>query len=375
MIDLETVRQTQIVGLLEDRRLFLEGDRVSEAIGDLRKNEEYEVFVGIGKRLSFATVRDLLRVSNPSTTRLGRVAYPAPQLGREESLGRAARLMFEYRLRAIPSYIDGNNVKAITARSIVEIIAQVGRTRLRASDIMTVNPVTIEADEVATKAREIMLYRSYDHLPVTRKGKPSGMLTSSQLLYSLLPEARSPSGSMGPENQTRFDYPVSRLYTESMVEVNPDTSIHEVIEAVQKKRSSYALVTLGSRIAGIITLRDILNVLLKREKRESPFYIVGLPDEPFEADRAKAAFERLATFVSRAMPSIEEARAIIRSKETSGGKTRYEVSINVYSPKHLWAYTESGYDIAEVFGALGPKMKRLLGSKEARATKTRRPLR
>ncbi len=175
---------------------------------------------------------------------------------------------------------------------------------------------------------------------------------------------------MGPENQTRFDYPVARLYTESMVEVNPETSMHEVIEAVQKKRSSYALVTLGGRIAGIITLRDIVNLLLKREKRESPFYIVGLPDEPFEAERAKATFERLATHLSRAMPSIEEGRAIIRSKETSGGKTRYEVSINVYSPKHLWAYTESGYDIAEVFEALGPKMKRLLGSKEARATKT-----
>ncbi len=161
MIDLETVRRTPVEELLEDRRLFLESDRVSEAIGSLRKNEEYEVFVRIGQKLSFATVRDLLRVSNPSTTRLGRAAYPAPQLGREESLGKAARLMFEYRLRAMPSYIDGNNVKAITARSIVERIALVGQTRLRASDMMTLDPVTIEADDPATKAREIMLHRSF----------------------------------------------------------------------------------------------------------------------------------------------------------------------------------------------------------------------
>jgi hypothetical protein len=97
---------------------------------------------------------------------------------------------------------------------------------------------------------------------------------------------------------------------------------------------------------------------------------VGLPDEPVEAERAKATFKRLTGYLSGAMPSIEEARAIIRRKETSGGKTRYEVSINVYSPKHLWAYTESGYDIAEVFDALGLKLKRLLGSKEARATRT-----
>jgi CBS domain-containing protein len=371
LIDLETVRRTPVEGLLEDRRLFMESDRVSEAIGSLRKNEEHEVFVGTGRTLSFATVRDLLRVSNPNTTRLGSAAYPVPQLGREEDLGNAARLMFEHRLRAMPSYIDGNVVKAITARSIVEKIALVGQTRVRASDMMTLDPVTVEADEPATKARETMLHRSFDHLPVTRKGRPLGMLTSSQLLYRLLPEERSPSGFMGPESRTRFDYPVARIFSESFIEVSPETGMHEVVEAVLTKRSSYALVTLGGRIAGIITLRDIVNLLLKREKRESPFYIVGLPVEPIEAERAKTTFKRLAANLSEAMPSIEEARAIIRSKETSGGKTRYEVSINVYSPRHLWAYTESGYDIAEVFEALGPKMKRLLGSKEARATVTR----
>jgi hypothetical protein len=197
------------------------------------------------------------------------------------------------------------------------------------------------------------------------------MLTSSQLLYTLLPEEHSPSGFVGPENRTRFDYPVAGIFTESLVEVNPEAGMHEVIEAVLRKRSSYALVTFGGRITGIITLRDIVNLLLKREKGESPFYIVGLPDEPIEAERAKATFKRLAAYLSESMPSIEEVRAIIRRKDTSGGKTRYEASINVYSPKHLWAYTESGYDIAEVFEALRPKMKRLLGSKEARAASTR----
>jgi CBS domain-containing protein len=369
-MNIETIRQMHVSEMLEDRPLFSENDRVSEAIGSLREKDEYEVFVRTEQRLSLATVRDLLRVSNPSATRLGGVAYLSPHLGQAEDLGKAARLMFEYRLRAIPSYIDGNHVKAITARSLIERIARVEHPRLRASDIMTPDPVTIQADDATSKAREIMLRRSFDHLPVIKNYKPYGVLTSSQLLFSLLPEKRAPSGFQGPENRVRFDFPVSRLCTESTVETRPESSLHDVIETVRKSRSTYVFVTFGGKVTGIITLRDVVNLLVNKQKRESPFYIVGLPDEPFEAERVKAKFERLATYLSKALPSIEEARAVIKSKDTKGVKKRYEVSINVYTPNQLWAYTEWGYDIAEVFDALGPKIKRLLGSKQSRVTRS-----
>ena len=368
-MSIETIRRLHVSEMLEDRPLFSENDRVSEAIGSLRDKDEYEVFVRTGERLSLATVRDLLRVSNPSTTRLGSVAYLAPQLAQEEDLAKAARLMFEYRLRAIPSYVDGNNVKAVSARSLVDRIAEAEHSRFRASDVMTPDPVMIRADAAASKAREIMLRKSFDHLPVIKGDKPYGVLTSSQLLFSLLPEKRAPSGFLGPENRVRFDFPVSRLCDESIVETRPESSLHDVIETVRKSRSTYALAIFGGKVTGIITLRDIVNLLVTRKKRESPFYIVGLPKEPFEAERVKAKFERVASYLTKAIPSIEEVRAVIKSKDTKGVKKRFEVGINVYTPNQLWAYTEWGYDIAEVFDALGPKMKRLVGSKQFRVTK------
>lgn len=368
-MSIETIRRVHVSEMLEDRPLFSENDRVSEAIGWLREKDEYEIFVRAGQRISLATVRDLLRVSNPSTTRLGSVAYLAPQLEQEEDLGKAARLMFEYRLRAIPSYIEGNNVRAVAARSLVDQIAKAERVRVRASDVMTPDPVMIQADDPTSKGRGIMLRRSFDHLPVIKNDKPYGILTSSQLLFSLLPEGRAPSGFRGPENQVRFDFPVSRLCAESIVETRPESSLHDVIETVRKSRSSYALAIFGGKISGIITLRDLVNVLVTKEKRESPFYIVGLPSEPFEAERVKAKFERLVNYLTKAIPSIEEARAVIKSKDTKAVKKRFEVSINLYTPNQLWAYTEWGYDIGEVFDALGPKIKRLLGSKQSRVTK------
>ncbi|HYB45015.1 MAG TPA: hypothetical protein VEC92_00700 [Nitrososphaerales archaeon] len=103
----------------------------------------------------------------------------------------------------------------------------------------------------------------------------------------------------------------------------------------------------------------------------SPFYIVGLPAEPLEAAEAKAKFERLSADLSKVFPYIEEVRAVVKSKKRVDAHARYEVSIEVYTPKDRYSFYETGYNLASIFEALGPKMKRLLASKQSRVTGTR----
>jgi hypothetical protein len=104
--------------------------------------------------------------------------------------------------------------------------------------------------------------------------------------------------------------------------------------------------------------------------RETPFYIVGLPEEPIEAAGAKLKFERLSSELCRVFPFVQEIRAVVKSKKTSKDHARYEVSVEVYTPKERHAFTETGYNLATVFDSLGPKMKRLLSSKQSRVTAT-----
>jgi hypothetical protein len=106
------------------------------------------------------------------------------------------------------------------------------------------------------------------------------------------------------------------------------------------------------------------------EANRPPFYIVGLPEEPVEADEAKAKFERLSAELYRAFPFIEEIRAVVKSKKPGKTHARYEVSVEVYTPKDRHAFAETGYNIATVFDSMGPKMKRLLSSKQSRVTST-----
>ena len=104
---------------------------------------------------------------------------------------------------------------------------------------------------------------------------------------------------------------------------------------------------------------------------DPPCYIVGLPSEPEESAEAKAKFERLSAELCKVFPFVEEIRAVVKSKKASKDHARYEVSVEVYTPRDRHAFSESGYNLAKVFDLLGPKMKRLLSSKQSRVTASR----
>jgi hypothetical protein len=99
-----------------------------------------------------------------------------------------------------------------------------------------------------------------------------------------------------------------------------------------------------------------------------PFYIVGLPEEPIEADEAKMKFEKLSAELCKVYPFIEEIRAVVKSKKPAKTHARYEVSVEVYTPKDRHSFTETGYNLAAVFDSMGPKMKRLISSRQSRVT-------
>ncbi len=366
----DELENTRVSELLEDRPLFSQDDRVSKAAGYLKESREYEIFTVKENRLSFSTVRDLLDVMNPQQTRLGNVSSYSPPLGKNENVGRAAQLMFEYRLRAVPSYSENGVAKVVSARGIVERMAALAQSKMTAGEIMTPSPVTIMADETAEKARQIMLRRSFDHLPVVKGGKPLGMLTSAHLLQHLLPEESQGSQFRG-EEKFRFHFEVARIADESLLEVEPGARLGQVMETILKNRSTYVLVTLWEEVQGIITLRDLVKLLVRRPQAKTPFYIVGLPNEPFEAESAKMKMERLGTSLTRTFPFIQEIRAVVQTKESRGPKRRYEVTVSVYTPREMHSYAAQGYDLSEIFDEIAPMLKRLLSSKQSKVTKMR----
>ena len=117
---------------------------------------------------------------------------------------------------------------------------------------------------------------------------------------------------------------------------------------------------------------------MSRGTREPPFYIVGLPDSAAEASAAQQKFEHMSRELARAFPSVEEIRAVVKTKKIAKDRARYEVSVEVYTSLERHAFSGSGFDLVSVFESIEPKMKRLLTSRPSKVTsskgRTRRKL-
>ena len=110
---------------------------------------------------------------------------------------------------------------------------------------------------------------------------------------------------------------------------------------------------------GIITYRDIISLLGEQTQSEIPVYIIGLPEDPFEAELVKSKFHNIINHLSRMSPKIEEARCKIKIKDIEGERKRYEVSANIYTTHRRHVYTSNkGWDLASIFDDMSDGLKK-----------------
>jgi hypothetical protein len=122
-------------------------------------------------------------------------------------------------------------------------------------------------------------------------------------------------------------------------------------------------VALWGELQGIITFRDCVKLLAEPREESLPISIVGLPEDPFEAEAAKAKFETVVKRLARSLPDILEARSVIKASERTGHRRRYEVKVELITPGKTMSYGLSGWNLPEVFDELSERMKRVTTKK------------
>lgn len=91
---------------------------------------------------------------------------------------------------------------------------------------------------------------------------------------------------------------------------------------------------------------------------ELPAFIVGLPENVFEADLAKSKFAETISFLKRIVPDIEEARCKIKTIHNKDKKSHYEVDVSIITPHDRHTYADSGWDLAKIFDAMSESLKK-----------------
>jgi len=364
---LESLRSSK-VGNFESKPIVISPTAtVSEIIGTLRHYDAYEVFVQEGSKVGSITMREILKASEISSMRASSLMFYVAKLSPKDTVGRAARLMSDYRLRALPIIGERTIQSAVTAQSLCRALVSVkafGNAAI--SKMMKRNPIEIGKNESISRARRLMLESNIDHLPVLDSGKLCGIILSNHIVFTMFPREGLEKGALVSKPAGYLDLKVSGLMDLDTLVCDPKEKASDVLRSMMKQGKTYSIVKLWDEPQGIVTYRDFIAFLAEPEELDIPAYIVGLPDDPFEAELARMKFMRWAKTLCKSIPRIEEMRSTIKTKDISGERRRYEVDVSIVSAGKVYAYSERGWDLPSVFDSIIDKAKRLLTKKRVR---------
>lgn len=69
--------------------------------------------------------------------------------------------------------------------------------------------------------------------------------------------------------------------------------------------------------------------------------------------------------MGKVFPKLQEVRSTIRPSKILGdeGRLRYEASVTIKMPKRVYAFSETGWSLPNIYDAFSNKIKRILSQK------------
>ena len=357
------------VGRFQSSPLIVSSEAtVSKIIGTLKEANAYEVFTVINKRIGMVTTRDILGASNIGTTKTSNIVKYVPMLMPTDKLIEAARLMSDYRIRALPIVEDDDLIGVVHILAILPELKTMNHPNAKINSIMTPQPITINAEDSAMKARKLMLRRRFDHLPVLKGGVLAGVLTSSHVVYNMIQSESPTAEARGVRDIRRLEFPAQQVMDKDPVTANVDEKIPSVLDMMLSRKSPYAVVSLVDEVQGIVTYRDYMKLIPNLQKAQDvEGFIMGLPDDPYEAELAKKKFAATVQTLKKSFPDIEEASSKIKasSRVAEKERKRYEVSVSIITPRDRYSYSGAGWDLPAIYDELANRIKRLMSEKNS----------
>jgi CBS domain-containing protein/ribosome-associated translation inhibitor RaiA len=365
--NLGPVRSVPVGELIEPTVIVSSDESLSKIISTLIETDSYDVFIKLSDRLAALSIRDIIGAKDIKTKRPSLVGKIIPELRMESVVGEAARIMSHYRLRTLPIVQNGNVQGQVSAKRIVDLInKQLSemKVRVNASNIMTVVPIVIDPHKTVSAAKSIMKRRRIDHLPVVDNSRLVGIITSSDIMKLMSPSERIGKKSIGIDDaEDRLSIEVSGVANDDVITASVDDTLKNVCDKMINAGSSYCIINVWDEIQGIITYRDIVAMLGEPLEEAIPMFIVGLPDEPFDAELAKSKFANITKFMRKIHPDIEQARCHIKLRKVSGSRKRYEIDVHIRSTHGNISYTNVGWNLAKLFDEMSHALKKRVANK------------
>ena len=368
---LKEVRDFKISQIIKKATIIDSSYTVSKVVGVLVNSNSYDVFCMDGKDVLTISARDLLSAKDVENMKVKPLLRKIQSLTKNDTVEKAAAILSHYRMRSVPVVDENQIIGIVDVKDIVELLHKQNLKWIPVNDILTPDPITVKSTDSLATARKIMITKKIDHLPVIKGDKVSHVMTSMHLLQVVKPGEKIGMGLRGVDAKKKYQSEIGNIGSTRIPNLDTHVPLSTVIESMLNNDASCCLLTLWDHVHGIVTYKDIVNILESKIPSDVPLYIVGLPEDYSSAEIVKTKFDKIIRNLKKVYPEVESAKAAIKTiHNPASNRPHYDVGVRIITPYKTHNYSESGWDLSKIFDILGGKVVRNLSQHSKKRWKT-----
>ncbi len=230
---------------------------------------------------------------------VGKFADRVAAAGTDITIENAISSLYNSEIDALPIR-DGKKIIGIVRREKIleSILSLHALSKVSVEDIMVSPIIDIDSNANVAAAIALMQQKKIKRLVVNDRGKPAGIITQNDILFSLSrPEERLPELKVDAHSLENISVgSVANMYLNT---VSYDEKIDAAIKIFIEKKVSSVVAMRGGSAVGLITVRDVLKAAMPKPATiDSQIIISGLDDRTKEFENEMRS--QIGNFISKA---------------------------------------------------------------------------
>lgn len=349
-------------------------DSLSSILGKAKKYRIHQIpIIEENNFIGMIFIKDIVikDIDAEKTKAKSIVVSNIPKLDSNISLKDAARKIIQSGFRALPVF-EKNKIIGILSEIdlIFELIREAKKENIKIEEIMS-KPICLEENSTIGKLKHIMRENNISRVPVVDKnGYISGVIDTLDLVDLILPkesQKRSKAGS-GEKINVR-DIPITIIIRKPFA-ASKESKIGEVINAFLEHEE--IIVVEDKKPIGIITPKDILEVLLKESVKEEIIELSNIRE--LKENEINHLREEMEKIERKEKEKIEKIFVYVDVKKKVKGKI-YFIRARTLTKRGVLIANSEGRDfgicIRDIVKKIEKEIERLFGRYEYRRNRMR----
>ncbi len=340
-------------------------DSVSEMLGALAKARQTGavVFDDSGNYFGMSSKQAVLhRRTDFSRLKVEAVVEKKPLVPADAGLQQIAELMVGSDSKLLPVSLQGKIAGVVFAIDVVKQIKSIAELKsLSAKDVASLNPVVLQDNCTFGNLVSLMQEKHISKVPIVNKNNTlKGIVSFSDLMESYLSVPQKKDGvamttrgksahDIGKKQKDMSELPVSNWVVENVRTVSLKDCVSKIIDTMLSAKISDVVVVEKNKIAGIVTLWDLLECFVRLKKERKNIQFVNLPeldeiDSQFLNNAVLDCFDKL----KKVLGQINYFIVHFKFLEHKGLRKKTLVRLRLSAPGKFFVASSEGWVLLDV---------------------------